>query len=98
MNVNEVIAALASEQIERPVHANDHVNCSQSSNDVIPTAIHVSASLAIDQQLLPALQQLQTSIALRAYREGRPIVDVAMEMTDLDEARLRQLLDPENLV
>jgi fumarate hydratase class II len=65
MNVNEVIAALASEQIGRPVHPNDHVNCSQSSNDVIPTAIHVSASLAIDQQLFPALQQLQTSIALR---------------------------------
>lgn len=38
MNANEVIAALASEQLKRPVHANDHVNCGQSSNDVIPTA------------------------------------------------------------
>jgi len=65
MNANEVIAALASEQLKRPVHANDHVNCGQSSNDVIPTAIHVSACLAIDQQLLPALGQLQTAIALR---------------------------------
>ena len=65
MNANEVIAALASEQLKRPVHANDHVNCSQSSNDVIPTAIHVSASLAIDQQLLPALQELQRAVALR---------------------------------
>ncbi len=65
MNANEVIAALATEQLKRPVHANDHVNCCQSSNDVIPTAIHVSASLAIDQQLLPALQQLQSAIALR---------------------------------
>jgi fumarate hydratase class II len=65
MNVNEVIATLAAEQLKRPVHANDHVNCGQSSNDVIPTAIHVSASLAIDQQLLPALQQLQTAIAAR---------------------------------
>jgi fumarate hydratase class II len=65
MNANEVIAALASEQLQRPVHANDHVNCGQSSNDVIPTAIHVSACLAIDQQLLPALGQLQTAIALR---------------------------------
>jgi fumarate hydratase class II len=65
MNANEVIAALAAEQLQRPVHPNDHVNCSQSSNDVIPTAIHVSASLAIEQRLLPALQQLQAAIALR---------------------------------
>ena len=65
MNINEVIATLAAEQLKRPVHANDHVNCGQSSNDVIPTAIHVSARLAIDQQLLPALQQLKTAIATR---------------------------------
>jgi fumarate hydratase class II len=65
MNVNEVIASLASQLLERPVQANDDVNCSQSSNDVIPTAIHVSASLAIQQQLLPALKQLQGSIASR---------------------------------
>ena len=45
MNANEVIAALASKQLKQSVHPNDHVNCSQSSNDVIPTAIHVSAVL-----------------------------------------------------
>lgn len=65
MNANEVIAALAGQQLERAVNANDHVNCGQSSNDVIPTAIHVSACLAMDQQLFPALRQLQTAIALR---------------------------------
>jgi fumarate hydratase class II len=65
MNVNEVIAALTSERLGYPVHPNDHVNCSQSSNDVIPTAIHVSAALALDKHLLPALQQLQSSIASR---------------------------------
>lgn len=65
MNVNEVIASLATAQLKQPVHANDHVNCSQSSNDVIPTAMHVSAYLAIEQQLLPAIEQLQTAIALR---------------------------------
>lgn len=65
MNANEVIASLASKRLNRPVQANDHVNCGQSSNDVIPTAIHVSASLAIQQQLLPALQLLQTAIASR---------------------------------
>jgi fumarate hydratase class II len=65
MNANEVIAHLASKQLNVTVSPNDHVNCSQSSNDVIPTAIHVSACLAIEQQLLPALQQLQTTIADR---------------------------------
>jgi len=65
MNANEVIAALSAESLKQPVHPNDHVNCSQSSNDVIPTAIHVSASLAIDEQLLPALRQLQQAIASR---------------------------------
>ena len=65
MNANEVIASLASEKMQDSVHPNDHVNCSQSSNDVIPTAIHVSAQLAIDQLLLPALQQLQACIARR---------------------------------
>ena len=65
MNANEVISTLATAALKRPVNANDHVNCGQSSNDVIPTAIHVSACLAIDQQLMPALQQLQTVIATR---------------------------------
>lgn len=65
MNVNEVIAALASKQLGRPVNPNDHVNCSQSSNDVIPTAIHVSAALALHHHLLPALRQLQSAIAAR---------------------------------
>lgn len=65
MNINEVIATLATQQIKQSVNANDHVNCGQSSNDVIPTAIHVSACLAVDQQLLPALHQLQAAIAER---------------------------------
>ncbi len=65
MNANEVIASLASEQLGAVVHPNDHVNCSQSSNDVIPTVIHVSASLAIENHLMPALQQLKLAIAAR---------------------------------
>jgi fumarate hydratase class II len=67
MNANEVIASLAQRRLGRPVNANDHVNCSQSSNDVIPTAIHLSAVLAIDEQLLPALEKLQACIALREH-------------------------------
>ncbi|MFT6985865.1 MAG: fumarate hydratase class II [Psychromonas sp.] len=62
MNANEVIANLAGKQLKRKVHPNDAVNCSQSSNDVIPTAIHLSAQLALEQQLLPALDELQKVI------------------------------------
>ena len=65
MNANEVIASLAAEQLGKPVHPNDHVNCSQSSNDVIPTAIHVSAELALQNLLLPSLAQLASAIAVR---------------------------------
>ncbi|WP_434339702.1 class II fumarate hydratase [Motilimonas cestriensis] len=65
MNANEVIATLASEQLKQSIHPNDAVNCSQSSNDVIPTAIHVSAQLAISQQLLPALTKLQATLAAK---------------------------------
>lgn len=58
MNVNEVISRLASSLADQPVHPNDHVNMSQSSNDVIPTAIHVSACLQTEQVLKPALVHL----------------------------------------
>ncbi|MGC8121783.1 class II fumarate hydratase [Marinobacter sp. VGCF2001] len=58
MNVNEVIAALARRQ-GLEVHPNDHVNMSQSSNDVIPTAIHISSVLAVKTRLLPALSHLR---------------------------------------
>lgn len=62
MNVNEVIATLASKQLNQVIHPNDQVNCSQSSNDVIPTAIHLSAQQALEQQLLPTLKKLQAVI------------------------------------
>ena len=66
MNANEVIAYLASKNSDVDVHANDHVNMSQSSNDVIPTAIHVSASIACEERLLPALIHLENMIESRA--------------------------------
>ena len=65
MNANEVIANLASQRLGQAVHPNDHVNCSQSSNDVIPTAIHVSAELLLANLLLPALQRLIDTISSR---------------------------------
>jgi fumarate hydratase class II len=66
MNANEVVAALASRALGRPVHPNDHVNMSQSSNDVIPAAIHVSAYLELTRVLLPALAHLRTVIDRKA--------------------------------
>src|SRR6202162_5590202 len=64
MNANEVIAHLAA-RWGKTVHPNDHVNMGQSSNDVIPTAIHVSAALMLREQLLPALQHLASVIERR---------------------------------
>jgi len=66
MNANEVIARLATQSLGATVHPNDHVNMSQSSNDVIPTAIHVAATLACAEELLPALDHLATTLERRA--------------------------------
>jgi fumarate hydratase class II len=70
MNANEVIASLASRQLQTAVHANDHVNMGQSSNDAIPTAIHVSAALALRGQLLPALTHLAAVLAAKERELG----------------------------
>lgn len=66
MNANEVIARVASQQSGLSVHPNDHVNYGQSSNDIIPTTIHVSAALALKQELLPSLSHLYRVIGNRA--------------------------------
>jgi fumarate hydratase class II len=62
MNANEVIATLASERLGRPVHPNDHVNASQSSNDVFPSSIHIAATNGVMRQLVPALDHLATAL------------------------------------
>lgn len=58
MNANEVIATLATERLGRAVHPNDHVNASQSSNDVFPSSIHIAATAAVTGELVPALEHL----------------------------------------
>lgn len=73
MNANEVIANLGSESSGKTVHPNDHVNMGQSSNDVIPTCVHVGAAIAIKEQLLPALAHLSEVLAVKAD-ETRHIV------------------------
>ena len=81
MNVNEVIANRAIELAggklgsKDPVHPNDHVNMSQSSNDTFPTAMHVAAALAITRRLVPSVQALRNALAAKA-REFAGIVKI----------------------
>ncbi|MDQ2701939.1 MAG: class II fumarate hydratase [Pseudomonadota bacterium] len=71
MNANEVVATLASRSSRAKIHPNDDVNLGQSSNDVIPTAIRVSAQLAVVEDLLPALKHLRATINRRGRTLGR---------------------------
>ncbi len=66
MNANEVIATLASDALGRDVHANDHANASQSSNDVFPTTIHLAATEAVVHEVIPALEHLARQLRARA--------------------------------
>ncbi|MEY2421832.1 MAG: fumarate hydratase, class [Acidimicrobiaceae bacterium] len=66
MNMNEVIASLASERLGAPVHPNDHVNASQSSNDVFPSAIHLAAVRFVMVELLPSLERLEKALRKKA--------------------------------
>ena len=66
MNMNEVLATLASERLGIKVHPNDDVNASQSSNDVFPSAIHVAAASQIQEQLIPALDHLAKALRKRS--------------------------------
>ncbi|HEY6256355.1 MAG TPA: class II fumarate hydratase [Xanthobacteraceae bacterium] len=81
MNVNEVIAARANEMLggkpgaNAPVHPNDHVNMSQSSNDCFPTAMHIAAVVEITNRLLPALQHLHAALE-RKRKEFADIVKI----------------------
>ncbi|MFK0254449.1 class II fumarate hydratase [Streptomyces sp. NPDC090445] len=66
MNTNEVIATLATERLGRDVHPNDHVNASQSSNDVFPSSIHIAATAAVTHDLVPALRHLELALERKA--------------------------------
>ncbi|MFE1936176.1 class II fumarate hydratase [Streptomyces sp. NPDC059474] len=66
MNTNEVLATLASERLGRSVHPNDHVNASQSSNDVFPSSIHIAATAAVTRDLIPALAHLAEALERKA--------------------------------
>ena len=87
MNMNEVLARVASEASGQSVHPNDHANCSQSSNDVIPTCIQVTAMRALCHGLLPALDNLIDTLASRGQqlasvtKTGRTHLMDAMPLT-----------------
>ena len=83
MNANEVIATLASGRLGRAVHPNDHVNASQSSNDVFPSAIHLAACWLITKSLLPGLDQL----AGRAGGQGGGVRRRSQERPDAPDGR-----------
>jgi fumarate hydratase class II len=93
MNANEVIARLATQYAGGVVvHPNDHVNRSQSSNDVIPTVIHLSAALAVAEQLVPALKELSETIARKAADVGDTVKTGRTHLMDAMPLRLGQEL------
>jgi fumarate hydratase class II len=90
-NMNEVIAHLASARLDgRKVHPNDDVNRCQSSNDTIPTALQLSAAIAIEERLLPALERLHTALVARE-QEFWPVVKTGRtHLQDATPIRLGQ--------
>jgi fumarate hydratase, class II len=92
MNANEVIARRATqlESGKRSVHPNDHVNFGQSSNDVIPTAIHVAARMACEQALVPALAHLRDALAEKAKQLDGVIKSGRTHLMDATPVRLGQ--------
>jgi fumarate hydratase class II len=92
MNANEVIAKLATQRLGKPVHANDHVNMSQSSNDSIPSAIHVSAAIELTGKLLPALSHLAETIEKKAKEVAGVVKTGRTHLMDAMPVRLDQEL------
>jgi fumarate hydratase class II len=96
MNANEVISHVATEALGAAVHPNDHVNMSQSSNDVIPTCVHVAAAVAINEKLFPALRHLSATLEAKAeetdnvVKTGRTHLMDAMPVTLGQEIRAWQ--------
>lgn len=93
MNANEVIATLATHVLGEAVNANDHVNCGQSSNDIIPTTIHVSAALALHEQLLPALAHLVQVIEVKSAQVHQYVKTGRTHLMDAMPVRMSQVLD-----
>ena len=92
MNANEVLATLASAKVGEVVSANDHINYGQSSNDIIPTTIHISATVEVTEQLLPALEHLRGAIVSKAKTVDHHIKTGRTHLMDAMPVRLSQSL------
>ncbi len=98
MNVNEVIASRANEMAtgqrggKEPIHPNDHVNMEQSSNDVIPTAMHVAAAMAMKESLVPALQHLAATLEKKSKQFDDIVKIGRTHLQDATPIRLGQEL------
>lgn len=93
MNANEVIATLAGRSLGEAVHPNDHVNAGQSSNDAIPTALHLSAALQLHRHLLPALDHLAQTTRTKARSVHHHVKTGRTHLMDAMPVRLSQVLD-----
>jgi fumarate hydratase class II len=90
MNTNEVVATLATEKLGRDVHPNDHVNASQSSNDVFPSSIHVAATSAVSNDLVPALEHLQAALTRKAQEFAEVVKSGRTHLMDATPVTLGQ--------
>ncbi|MGV9266053.1 class II fumarate hydratase [Kitasatospora sp. NPDC003701] len=90
MNANEVIATLAGERLGRPVHPNDHVNASQSSNDVFPSSIHIAATTAVTHDLIPALEHLAEALERKAAEFSQVVKSGRTHLMDATPVTLGQ--------
>ncbi|MFB7271622.1 class II fumarate hydratase [Streptomyces sp. NPDC056244] len=92
MNTNEVLATLATERLGpgREVHPNDHVNASQSSNDVFPSSIHIAATAAVTGELIPALEHLAAALERKAEEFGSVVKSGRTHLMDATPVTLGQ--------
>ncbi|MFD5204909.1 class II fumarate hydratase [Streptomyces sp. NPDC058375] len=90
MNTNEVIATLATEHLGREVHPNDHVNASQSSNDVFPSSIHIAATAAVTADLIPALDHLAESLGRKSAEFAEVVKSGRTHLMDATPVTLGQ--------
>jgi fumarate hydratase class II len=90
MNANEVIATLATRRLGRDVHPNDHVNASQSSNDVFPSAIHIAATRSVVRDLVPALEHLEQSLRRKSEEFSEVVKSGRTHLMDATPVTLGQ--------
>ncbi|NEC92725.1 lyase family protein, partial [Streptomyces sp. SID12501] len=90
MNTNEVLATLATRLLGRDVHPNDHVNASQSSNDVFPTSVHVAATAGVVRDLVPALEHLAGALEEKATAWAQVVKSGRTHLMDATPVTLGQ--------